>query len=160
MARYLSVVTVVLAIAFAWQAREFHVQREMWRLRLHDAGVRPTIPLFDELFRVPAEAKGDDQYDDKGGLVMPSRGAFEAARLDALVLTHPTLSALASGGITIEKAISDFETMRDQLSEDSDVSPFDNLRFGVANYMQYGDNEPLRMMLETAIEKLQEAAEK
>ena len=148
MARYLSVVAVVLAIAFAWQARESHVQRE--RLRLQ----------FDELFRVPAEAKGDDQYDDEGNVVMPSRGAFEAARLDALVLTHPTLSALASGDITIEKAISDMESMRERLSEDSDESPFDNLRFGDADYIQSGDNEPLRMMLETAIEKLQEAAEK
>ena len=160
LARYLSVVAVVLAIAFAWQAREFHVQREMWRLRLQNAGARPAVPLFDELFRVPAEAKGDDQYDDDGNVVMPSRGAFEAARLDALVLTHPTLSALASGGITIEKAISDMESMRERLSEDSDESPFDNLRFGDADYMQSGDNEPLRMMLETAIEKLQEAAEK
>ena len=150
LARYLGVATAALALAFAWQAREFHAQREMWRLRLQ----------FDELFRVPVEAKGSDQYDDKGGLVMPSRSAFEAARLDALVLTHPTLSALASGDITIEKAISDFETMRDQLSEDSFVSPFDNLRFGVANYMRSGDNEPLRMMFETAIEKLREAAEK
>ena len=160
LARYLSVVAVVLAIAFAWQAREFHVQREMWRLRLQNAGARPAVPLFDELFRVPAEAKGDDQYDDDGNVVMPSRGAFEAARLDALVLTHPTLSALASGDITIEKAISDMESMRERLSEDSDESPFDNLRFGDADYMQSGDNEPLRMMLETAIEKLQEAAEK
>lgn len=159
-ARYLSVVAVVLAIAFAWQAREFHVQREMWRLRLQNAGARPAVPLFDELFRVPAEAKGDDQFDDDGNVVMPSRGAFEAARLDALVLTHPTLSALASGGITIEKAISDMESMRERLSDDSDESPFDNLRFGDADYMQSGDNEPLRMMLETAIEKLQEAAEK
>ena len=91
---------------------------------------------------------------------MPSRGSFEAARLDALVLTHPVLSALASGGITIEKAIADLERMRDKLSEDSMDSPFDNLRFGDADYMQAGDSEPLRMLLDAAIEKLQEAAER
>ena len=91
---------------------------------------------------------------------MPSRGAFEAARLDALVLTHATLSMLASGDITLEKAISDFESMREMLSEDSDVSPFDRLRFGDADYMQSGEDEPLRMMFDDAIEKLREAAEK
>jgi hypothetical protein len=46
------------------------------------------------------------------------------------------------------------------LSEDSDVSPFDNLRFGDADYMQAGDDQPLRMMFDDAIEKLQDAAEK
>ena len=50
--------------------------------------------------------------------------------------------------------------MRDKLSEDSMDSPFDNLRFGDADYMQAGDSEPLRMLLDAAIEKLQEAAER
>ena len=96
--------------------------------------------------------------DGDGNLVMPSRGAFEAAKLDALVLTHETLSALASGNITFEKAIADFESMRDRLSDDSDSSPFDALRFGDADYMQAGDNAPLQMLLDDAIEKLQEAS--
>ena len=159
-ARYVSVVAVLLAIAFAWLAREFHVQREMWTLKLINAGSRPDVPSFDELFRVPAEARGDSQMDNDGNVVMPSRGEFEAARLDALVLTHSTLSALGSGNITIEKAIADFEAMRDKLEEDSDVSPFDSLRFGDADYMQAGDNAPLRMMFDEAIEKLKEAAER
>jgi hypothetical protein len=159
-ARYVSAIAVLLAIAFAWQAREFHVQREMWRLKLQNAGSRPDVPSFDELFRVPVEAKGDIQMDKDGNVVMPSRGEFEASRLDALVLTHPTLSALGSGNITIEKAISDFEAMREKLEEDSDVSPFDGLRFGDSDYMQAGDNAPLRMMFDVAIEKLREAAER
>ena len=159
-ARYVSVVAVLLAIAFAWLAREFHVQREMWTLKLINAGSRPDVPSFDELFRVPAEARGDSQMDNDGNVVMPSRGEFEAARLDALVLTHSTLSALGSGNITIEKAIADFEAMRDKLEEDSDVSPFDSLRFGDADYMQAGDNAPLRMMFDEAIDKLKEAAER
>ena len=44
--------------------------------------------------------------------------------------------------------------------EDSDISPFDNLRFGDADSMQAGDDQPLRMMFEAALEKLQDAAEK
>ena len=156
-ARYVSVVAVLLAVACAWQSRELSVQREVWRLKLENAGARPDVPSFDELFRIPSEARSEDH---SGEIVMPSRGSFEAARLDALVLTHPVLSALASGGITIEKAIADLEQMRDKLSEDSMDSPFDNLRFGDADYMQAGDSEPLRMLLDAAIEKLQEAAER
>ena len=159
-ARYIGVVAVALAAVLAWELREFHVQKEVWRLKLQNAGARPDVPTFDELFRVPVAAGAEDQTDEAGVVVMPSRSAFEAARLDALVLTHSTLSMLASGDITIEKAISDFESMRDMLSEDSDVSPFDSLRFGDDDYMQTGDDLPLRMMFDDAIEKLQNAAEK
>ena len=159
-ARYVSALAVLFAIAFAWQAREFHVQREMWRLKMQNAGLRPDVPSFDELFRIPHAAKAEDEYDDAGNLVMPSRNAFEAARLDALVLTHATLSALSAGDITFEKAIADFEAMRDGLDDDSGASPFDNLRFGDTDYMQSGENEPLRMLLDQAIEKLQEASER
>ncbi|MCR5839750.1 MAG: serine/threonine protein kinase [Kiritimatiellae bacterium] len=159
-ARYIGAGAIILAAVLAWEVREFHVQREVWRLKLQNAGARPDVPTFEELFRVPAAARADDQMDESGAVTMPSRGAFEAARLDALVLTHSTLSSLAAGDITLEKAIADFESMRDMLSEDSDVSPFDNLRFGDADYMQAGDDQPLRMMFDDAIEKLQNAAEK
>ena len=159
-ARYVGALAILLAAVLAWEVREFRVQREVWRMRLQNAGARPDVPAFDELFRVPATARADEQMNENGDVVMPSRGAFEAARLDALVLTHPVLSSLASGDSTIEKAIADLESMRDRLAEDSDNSPFDNLRFGNADYMQAGENEPLRMLLESAIEKLQEAAEK
>ena len=91
-------------------------------------------------------------------VVHPSQD--EAARLDALVLTHPILASLISGDITIEKAKTDLELMRERLDDDSVDSPFDNLRFGDADYIQAGDNESLRMLLDNAIEKLQEAAER
>ena len=159
-ARYIGAAFVVLAAAFAWETREFHVQREVWRLKLQNAGARPSVPSFDELFCVPAAARADDQMNDEGNVVMPAKVAFEVARLDALVLTHPTLSSLASGDITIDKAVADFKTMRDQLEEDSIVSPFDNVRFGDVDYMQAGDNQPLMMMFDDAIKKLQAAAEK
>ena len=159
-ARYVSLFAVVLAVAFAWQAREFHVQRELWRLKLQNAGARPDVPSFDDLFRIPAEARGDEQMDENDEVVMPSRSSFEAARLDALVLTQGTLSALGSGGITFEKAISDLERMRRRLEDDADTSLFDDLHFGDAYYQQSGENQPLRMLLESAIEKLQEAAER
>ena len=149
-ARYLGVVAIALAAVLVWETRELCVQREVWRL-----------PTFDELFRVPAAAKSDDQMDDDGEVVMPSRSAFEAARLDALVWTHPTLAALATGNITIEKAIADFESMRDAVANDDNFSPLDEgLHFGDVDYTKQGDDLPLRMMFDDAIEKLQNAAEK
>ena len=159
-ARYVGVLAVLFALAAVWEAHELRGQREVWRLRLQNAGARPDVPSFDELFRVPSAARADAQLDGDGEVVMPSRGEFEAARLDALVLTHRVLSSLLSGDITIEKAISDFESMRDGLADDADISPFDRLRFGDADYMQAGENGPLRMLFDAAIEKLQEAAEK
>jgi len=159
-ARYVGALALVLSVALAWTTREFHVQREVWRLRLQNAGARPDVPSFDELFRIPAQARADEQTDDDGEVVMPSRGAFEAARLDALVLTHPTLSALGAGSITIEKAIADLGQLRDKLDEDSADTPFDDLRFGDADYMQAGEDLPLRMLLDGAVERLEAAAER
>ena len=160
-ARYIGVVAVALAAVLAWETREFHVQREVWRLKLQNAGARPDVPTFDELFRVPAAARSEEQTDDDGDVIMPSRGAFEAARLDALVWTHPTLVALATGDITIEKAIADFESMRDAVADDDNFSPLEEgLHFGDVDYMKQGDDLPLRMMFDDAIEKLQSAAEK
>ena len=158
-ARYVSVLAALLAVALVWQIREFNVQREVWKLRLENAGARAAVPSFDELFRIPSAAKADDQYDDNGDVVMPSRIAFETSRLDALVLTHSILSALDSGNITLEKARADFELIRDRLDDESDISPFDNLRFGDTDYMQAGDDNSLRMLFDQAIEKLREAAE-
>jgi len=160
-ARYVGAIAVVLAAALAWEVRELHVQSEMWRLKLQGSATRPGVPTFDVLFRVPAAAKSEDQMDDAGDVVMPSRGAFEAARLDALVWTHPTLAALAAGDITIEKAISDFEAMRDAVSGDDNVSPLEaGLHFGDVDYYRQGDDLALTIMFDDAIEKLHEAAER
>ena len=159
-ARYVGALSILLAVALAWVAREFMVQRDIWRLQLANAGSRLDVPAFDELFRVPAAARADYQMNDEGEVVMPPRSSFETAKLDALVLTHPTLAALAAGNITIEKAIADFEVMRDGLEDGAGNTPFDRLRFGDFEYMQAGEMQPLRMMFEDAIEKLREIAEK
>ena len=159
-ARYVGGVSVLLALALAWCVHELHVQREVCRLKIENAGARPDVPSFDELFRVPVEARGDTQYDDNGDVAMPSRGEFEAAWLDALVLTHRTLASLRAGDITLERAISELESMRRQLEDDSDSSPFDDLHFGDADYIQFGDNDPLRRMFDVALEKLQEVADR
>ena len=91
---------------------------------------------------------------------MPSRQDFEAARVDALVLTQNTMSSLEAGSITIEKAIEDFENLLASLDDDATRSPFDNLSFGDMQYMQFGETEPLRILVQRAIDRLRAAAEK
>ncbi len=156
-ARYAVAVSALLLVALCWQVRESRVEREVLRLKYEASGLRPAVPSFDDLFRMPAEAKGEEQTDDSGEVVMYSRSQFEAARIDALVLTHDTLSGLASGDITLEKAIADFEKMEELLD---DEILFDDISFGGNGYMQFGESGPLKMLLERAIEKLREAAEK
>ena len=158
-ARYVGGVALLLAIALGWTIHEYRVQREVWRLKFENAGVRPSVPTFEELFKAPVEAKADEQTDDDGNTIMYSRPQFEAAKVDALILAQPTLSALAAGSITLEKAIADFERIAAQLEEDSEMTPFDNLRFGGSDYMQFGESEPLRVLFERALEKLRTAAE-
>ena len=158
-ARYAGAAIIVLVVALGLFVREFRSQREVWRLKLENAGVRRIVPSFNDLFKIPAEAKGSEVQDDDGNTIMPSRQQFEAARIDALVLTHGTLSALENGSITIETAIEEFERINSLLDEDSQVSPFDDLKFGDEQYMQFGETEPLRMLMQLAIDRLKTAAE-
>ena len=158
-ARYAGAAVIVLVVALGLFVREYRSQREVWRLKLENAGVRRIVPAFNDLFKIPAAAKGAEVQDDDGNTIMPSRQQFEAARIDALVLTHGTLSALESGAITIETAIEEFERINSLLDEDSQVSPFDDLKFGDEQYMQFGETEPLRQLMQSAIDRLKTAAE-
>ena len=158
-ARYASAAFVVLLAAFVWSVHEFRAQREIWRIRLAACGDRPDVPTFDDLFKVPAGARADEQTDADGNTVMFSRSQFEAAQIDALVLTQKTLSGLAAGTVTLERAVAEFEAIRQMLDEDSDTSPFDDLEFGGELYQQFGEDEPLRMLFDRAIERLKAAAE-
>ena len=158
-ARYLGALAVLLAVALGWTLHEFRSQRDVWRVKLENVGARPAVSDFSELFRVPSEAKSEEQSDENGNVTMYSRSQFEAAMVDALVLTQPTLSALSSGSITYEKAIADFERFSEQLNEDSETNPLDNLSFGGSDYMQFGESEPLKVLIDNAIEKLKTASE-
>lgn len=158
-ARYAGALAILMAVAFGWTAHEFRHQRNVWRLKCEKAGLRPSVPTFDELFRIPPEAKSDQQYDEDNNVKMFSRDQFDAARVDALILSQETLSGLASGNITFEKAIVDFERIAGQLEEGSERSPFDDLSFGGSCYMQFGETEPLHMLFVRAIETLRTASE-
>ena len=156
LARYALAALGILAAVLCWQIHEFRLERKIMRLKYEAGGLKPAAPSFDELFRVPAEAKSEEQTDAANNVVMYSRSQFEAARVDALVLTHDTLSGLGSGDITLEKAISDFEKMAEMLDDDS---LFDNVSFGGLFWSQFGEDGPLKMLLQRAIEKLKVEAE-
>ena len=160
LARYVGALTILLAAAIGWGAREYlHQKDEIAAMKqfLKTGGV--FSPSFDDLFKIPSEAKSQEQYDDEGNVTMYSRAQFEEARVDALVITSRMLSGLAKGEISYESAIAEFERIRDQLDENSEVTPFDNLNIGRGIYMQFGETEPLRMLFERAVEKLHSAAE-
>ena len=158
LARWLGAVLVLFSVATVWCAREYMLQKKAWKARCVDA--RRLMPAFDELFRVPAEAKGDEQYDDKGDIVMFSRSQFAAARIDALILSHRIFSAVETGVMTIEKAAEEMDLIAESLDDNAENSPFDNLTFGGIDYMQFGENGPLRVLFLNAAEKLRETAER
>ena len=158
LARWLGAVVLLFAFAAVWGIGEFASQRKKWEAR--HADVRRAMPTFDDLFKVPAEAKGEEQYDENGDFVMFSRSQFAAARVDALVLSRRIFTALETGVMTIEKAAEEMESIAESLDENSERSPFDGLSFGGIDYMQFGDNGPLRVLFSNAAERLKEAAER
>ena len=157
-ARYAGAAVIGLLVLLGFFVHEHRSQCELWRLKLENAGGCRTVPSFDELFKIPAEAKGVETQDDDGNTLMPSRQQFEAARVDALVLTHGIISSMESGGITIEKAIEELERLHSLMEED-DSQVFDDLKFGDEQYMQLGEPVPLKILFERAVEKLKAAAE-
>lgn len=158
-ARYVGGVALALVAGLAWLGHEFCAQRDVWRLKMENAGVRQRVPGFEELFQVPDKASDEEQEDDSGNVTMYSRSQFEAAKVDALVLTHGIFSGLQSGNVTPEKARREFERFYKQLGEESLTDPFDNLHFGDEIYGQLGESGPLRMLFGQAIEKLKKVAE-
>lgn len=120
---------------------------------------RPQPIPFDLLFQIPAAAKGEEQTNEKGDVVMPSRADFAVARDDAFILTRTILSGLQMGTLTVEKAAERLEHLRDALDEDAEESPFDAVEFAGEPYLQNGDNLPLQMLLDGAVERLRKIAE-
>ena len=153
-ARYAVALSAILSVVLLFGARKYFADHEIWKLKLQSGGYAGLVPEFDDLFCIPSEAKSDEVEDAKGRMLIPSRSQFEAARLDALVLTYGTLEALRLGKVTLESAIGRLEAMRESVRDDSDVTPFDGLAIGGGEYMQLGENDALRMLLSKAIEKL------
>ena len=154
-ARYAAVLSCILLLVVVFGGRKYFADHEIWRLKMQSGGYAGLVPEFDELFKVPAEAKSDEITDDNGDEVMPSRSQFNAARVDALVLTYDTIDGLRSGKIALDVGIRKLEAIRDGVREDSENSPFDRIAIGGGEYMQVGEDAPLAKLLDRAIEQLQ-----
>ena len=155
-ARWLAVVSVGLAVAFAFLLFKYDMERKLWRAESRLSGVFQSPYDFDELFKIPAEAKSDAQEDEKGNLVMPSREDLAGARIDLLVITHDVFASLNSGNATVEKAIEELEHLQERFSTDSE-NPFDRWPEG---YMQVGSDEATCWMLDRGLERLKELSER
>ena len=166
LARIFGVLTAVLAGALAvgtyrnfadraaWADR-FQKERAAWTERLQKGGgYAAMLPEFDDLFATPAEAKADEVEDANGNIVMPSQEQFEAARMDALVLTYQIFSDLRSGKASALSVIGNLEMLRDGIKEKSGESFFERMTIGAGEYMQLGEDKPLVMLLDRAIARL------
>ena len=157
-ARYVGVLAVVLALALLFGVRKYAADREIWRLKLQNAGyVASSGPDFDDVFRIPGEAAATNRYVN-GVLEMPSRQKFEAAKVDALVLTHDIFYGLKTGNISLESAIGEFEKMQECFTEDSEdeLAPFNKLSFDDAEYTPVGDTRALNLLFGAAVRRMRE----
>lgn len=111
----------------------------------------PRMPAFDDVFVIPAEAGLEAQTSDDGR-TMPSRTEFEAALVDALVLTRDLFSGMKSGGLSRELAVRQLAKWRENLLTGD--SPFDSLNFGEGAYSQVGEDEALGILLDRAVRAL------
>ena len=154
LARYAAAFVIALVVIFVFAARKHYADREIWRLKLQTSGFAGLVPDFDELFRIPPEARAESEEDEDGNLIMPSRLQLEAARVDALVLTHQVLSEARAGRISLEAAVQRLEEMRNALVEDGGATLFDTVPAGDGAYMQVGDDDVLRWLFDRALERL------
>ena len=155
-ARWLGAALLGLAVAFAFMAFKYNVDRKLWRAESRFSGVYRSPYDFDELFKIPAEAQAEAQEDESGDLIMPARGDLAASRIDLLVVTHDVFEGLNAGNVTVEKAIADLVRLQEQFEADADDS-FDAWPEG---YMQVGSDEATFWLLSKAVERLRELAEK
>ena len=155
-ARWLAAVLVVLAGTFAFMSFKWQMERRIWRAESILSGGSRSPYAFDEIFKIPAEAQADEQTDEKGEVTMPSREDLSTAKIDLLVITHGIFYRLSRGDITVEAAIAELERIRDGFEPDADQA-FDQWPEG---YMQVGDDETTYWMLERALARIREMAEK
>ena len=158
LARYAGAVSALLALVLLFGLRKYSSDRQIWRLKLQNAGYESSSgPDFDDVFRIPGEASARNRYEN-GVLVMPSRQAFEAAKVDALVLTHDVFYGLKTGNISLESAIMNLEKIQECFAEDSEdeFAPFNKLSFDDSEYTPVGDTRTLFFLFGSAIRRMRE----
>jgi len=150
-ARHLLRGMVAVAIVLAGVLGYGLVARNLEQRQLRLSGVGSPSPYeFDSIFAIPKEVKAEEQSDEDGNVLVPSREDLGMARIDLLVLTYQQLARLRTGAATISQVVADFEQLQSQFAED------DFSRWPVDSYNQVGDNFSTAWLLAHAIERLRE----
>lgn len=110
---------------------------------------------FEALFRIPEEAPEEDVFNEEGDLVMPSRDKFIDARLDFFALTQRRGVEFTFQSASPEEKKAWLEELRVGLSEDGEMSPFNDMEFGGMSYNAFGENDVLRRFVDLALERLE-----
>lgn len=160
MARYIFAGALVLGVCLGVGLGVARSGRQALQARLAWFENQPKTIPFDTLIQIPSGARAEAKEDVNGDLVMPSREQFILARDDAYVLLRSFFAGLQAGTLTLEEAIARLERMSETLNDETDNSLFDTVQFGGGPYVQIGENRPLQILLEGAIERLRELAEK
>lgn len=141
LARYIAVVGGIFALALLQTV--LHFQQKVHDLNTELNELRG-IPTFGSLFTIPPEA-GENETDR-----MPARDQFEAAMVDALVLTKDMFHDLHRRAISREKARSElerfsFKALRDDFDLFNGVPEFFNAS---------GENAALSILMRNAADTL------
>ena len=157
LARWLAAFALLLAGSLVYLQLKHGFERKAWELERRSPGARAAVgPTFDELFAIPAEAKADAVFDEQDNLLMPSSEDLAASRVDLLVITHRAFADLAIGAISLEKMVSDFERMQVLFEGETD----DDFEDWPEGYMQAGTDEATAWLLERALDRLRELADR
>ena len=155
-ARWLAAAFVVLTSVFAFLSFKYQMDRRLWRAENRLSGVYRSPYDFDEIFKIPAEAKSDEQTDDSGNVLMPSRNDLAAAKIDLMVITHGLFAGLNAGDVTVEKVIADLERLQESFSSDAE-DVFDRWPEG---YMQVGSDEATYWLLGRGLDVIRDMSER
>lgn len=154
-ARWLAAVLALALGTIVVMALRFQGERNVWEVERRLSPAYRAAYSFDEVFRIPPDAKADEQTDENGNLLMPSREDLTTSRLDLMVITHEIFSRLTAGSLQLEEAVVELERMREEFDEESNYA-FDRWPNG---YLQIGTDEATDWLLARAIDRLKELAE-
>ena len=111
---------------------------------------------FDEIFRIPADVKAEEQTDEHGEMIVPAREDLAMSRIDMLVITHDLFARLRAGAITVDRVVAELERLQDEFDESTD-SVFERWPNG---YVQAGNDQATHWLLGLALERLNALAER
>lgn len=150
LARWVTGVAVLLMVAIGYVLIRHDMERKLWKAESRFLEGSRLLFSFDDIFKIPADAKTDAQINDNGDLIVPAREDLATAQIDLLVITHETFVNLGTGKITIERAIADLERLQRGIEETGEAV------MGPNGYVYGAQDDVLCWLLERGLEKMRE----